>query len=519
MIAHPHIARTAAIAAIGAVLAPFTIACRDAADGAIGRTDPPAAYGAISLEACQLAAEGLAQRIPAECGHLVVPEDRADPDGRSITLAIAIRRAVVRNASPEPVFYLAGGPGQSARESYVPLAPAFAPLRNRHDLVLVDQRGTGASNPLDCPADDSGADTPVRMDLRPETIVRNARDCLAAVESGGADPRHYTTSQAIDDLEAVRVALGAERINLVGISYGTRVAQAYAARYPERTRSLVLDGVVPPDQPLGGRIAADAQAALDALVRRCSADAGCLDAFGRIEAWSPDALLATLAETPTTVTARHPLDGGPRQVEVSPEVLAVTVRLLLYGTETASLLPLLLDTAARDDFGPLAANFMLIAGELESGLSGGMSNSVTCTEDAPRLADPEANRAMLDAERGSFLAGIVPASMRATCEVWPAGEADPALWRPLESSIPALLLSGEWDPVTPLEGAEHVLAGLPSGRHLVAPGQGHAVLGRGCMPDLVADFVEAGSADGLDPGCLDALTPAPFFTSFAGPRP
>ncbi len=477
------------------------------------------AYGAIALETCQLATEGLSLRVPAECGALEVPENRDEPDDRSIRLAIAVRRAVVRAKSPEPVFYLAGGPGQSAIESYVALAPAFASLRRRHDIILVDQRGTGSSNPLDCPSDDEDDDALVRIDVRPETIAGQTRACLAAVEAGGADPRQYTTSQAIDDLEAVRVALGVERVNLVGVSYGTRVAQAYAARYPERTRSLVLDGVVPPDWPLGSTIAADAQGALDALLMRCAADDGCSDAFGPSDEWSPAVLRDRLEEEPITVTARHPQDGESRQVEMTPDVVAFTVRMLLYGSETASLLPLALAAADDGDFGPLAAQFMLMAGELESGISSGMSHSVTCAEDVPRLASAESLRAMSESEAGTFLADIISTSLRATCSEWPQGATDETLWRPFESDVPTLLLSGQWDPVTPSEGAKHVLTGLSQGRHLVAPGQSHGVLGRGCMSAIVADFVEAGSVDGLDAACLENLTPAPFFTSFAGPRP
>lgn len=502
-------------------LTSLTAACGPDDDGSFeGEGEKsPAAYGSIALETCQLATVGLSTRIPAECGSLDVLEDRTDPEGRTIPLAIAVRRAVVRDKAPDPVFYLAGGPGQSALESYVAVAPAFAPLRRRHDIILVDQRGTGSSGPLDCRGEDSDEDDLVRIDLSPETIADQTRECLESIEAGGADPRHYTTSEAIDDLEAVRIALGVEHVNLVGVSYGTRVAQAYATRYPERTRSLVLDGVVPPDWPLGSTIAADAQGALDALVTRCAEDDGCRAAFGPAGSWSPATLRDRLEADPLTVTVRDPHDGEAREVEMTPEVVAVTVRLLLYGAETASLLPLALATASDGDFGPLAAQFMLVAGELESGISHGMSNSVTCSEDAPRLADAGTSKAMLDSEAGTFLADIISTSLTATCAEWPRGSTDATLWGAFQSDVPTLLLSGQWDPVTPAEGAEHVLAGLPNGRHLVANGQSHGVLGRGCMPTLVADFVEAGTVDGLDAACLDSLEPAPFFTSFAGPSP
>ena len=476
-------------------------------------------YGSIALEPCQLAAPGMSRRVAAECGTLDVPEDRTDPDSRTISLSVAVRRAVVRNKALEPVLYLAGGPGQSAIESYVILSSAFAPLRRRHDIVLVDQRGTGTSSPLDCPESGADGEDVIRLDLEHETVARLTRDCLESIEEQGIDPRQYTTSVAIDDLEAVREALGVPQVNLVGISYGTRVAQSYAARYPEKTRSLVLDGVVPQDMPLGGTVAADAQRALDALLSRCSRDAECREAFGSSGPWSPDALNERLRTAPAIVQARHPQSGEMLDVEMTPDLVAMTIRLLLYSSETSALLPLLLDTAADGDMAPLAAQFLMIAGELDASMSGGMGNSVACAEDVPRLEEPEASRALKLSEAGTFLGDTTSRSLRTSCAEWPIGELDEALLQPLRSDVPTLLLSGEWDPVTPPSGAEHVLSGLSSGLHLVAPGQGHGIFARGCAPTLVADFVEAGSVVGLQVDCLDDLVPMPFFTSFAGPNP
>lgn len=505
------------------LLASAAAACRPAEPSAraeVAGDDDTLRYGQLELEACQLGAEGLAVRIPAECGSIAVPENPDDPGGHEIELALAVRRAVVRAKAPEPVFFMAGGPGQSARESYVALASAFGPLRRRHDIVLVDQRGTGASGALECAGGETGADDPVvRLDLLPATLTEQASACAAELEADGIDPRQYTTSRAIDDLDAVRAALGVERINLVGLSYGTRVAQAYAARYPERARSLVLDGIVPLDRPLGGTAAADAQAALGAHLARCAADEGCNVAFGPPDSWSPDALQARLAESPVTIEVRDPSDARPRRVDVTADVVAVTVRLLLYATETTSLLPLTLSTAAGGDFAPLAAQFLLVAGELDAGIDQGMNHSVTCAEDAPRLEEPGAWAAMRESESRTFVGTTLSSSLAAACAEWPRGDAPADIVSPLLSDVPALLVSGQWDPVTPAAGAEHALAGLTAGRHLVAPGQGHGVMGRGCMPDLVAEFVEAGSADHIDAGCLDALVAAPFFTSFAGPRP
>jgi pimeloyl-ACP methyl ester carboxylesterase len=192
------------------------------------------------------------------------------------------------------------------------------------------------------------------------------------------------------------------------------------------------------------------------------------------------------------------------------------VRLLSYSPETVAVLPLLIHTAyTRSDWGPLAAQALLATSSLAQSLSAGLGSAVLCSEDEPFFTNAQA----AEANAGAYLGNTQTDDLRALCAEWPRGSVPAGFKAPVASSVPTLLLSGEADPVTPPENADQAAATLPNSRHLVAPGQGHNVVGRGCLPRLVADFYGAGSAAGLSAGCLARIAPLPFFVSFAGPRP
>lgn len=469
-----------------------------------GATEP-----AMELTPCQLSAPGLAVRMAARCGSLTVFEDRAAQSGRQIDLNVAVLPATGRDVAPDPLFFLTGGPGQAATESYLSVAPAFARIRQKRDIVLVDQRGTGGSNALRCPTPEgtSEEETPSA-----EETTAYLTDCLAHLD---ADPRLYTTNLAMADLDEVRAALGYETVNLYGLSYGTRAALTYLRLYPERVRTMILDGVVPPDLPLGRDVAHDAQRALDLIWARCAADAACAAAFPDIqETWA--ALFASLAAQPVAVMLEHPVTGEATTVPLTQEALAVTVRLLSYSAETAALLPLLVHEAHETgQWDNLAAQYLMVTDDLARSISEGMNVSVLCTEDFPffTLEEAEARNA------GSYLGDLQSDQLQAICGTWPRGEVPADFRAPLRSEVPVLLLSGEADPVTPPEYGEQVALGLPSSLHLVAKGHGHNVIYRGCLPQLAATFVEEASVRALDVGCVGQITPLSFFLDFSGPRP
>ena len=461
----------------------------------------------IELDDCRLSHREALPTVAARCGRLTVDEHPGRPGGRRIALAIAVVPAISRTPRPDPLYLLAGGPGQSARAAFVAVASAFAAVRRERDIVLVDQRGTGGSNRLDCelPIEDLEQPEP-----QPEELHRLAQQCLRSLSG---DPRFYTTSVAVRDLEAVRAALGHERINLYGVSYGTRVAQHYARRYPQRTRALVLDGVVPPTLALGPDLALDAQRALELGFARCAAEPACRSAFGDPRA-SFAALLGRLERGAVPVALRDPVTGLPRQLSFSRAHLVLATRLLSYDSRTAALLPLLIDRAAHEDPAPLAAQAMMIAPRLRGELAHGMHNAVVCTEDLPFVDVPAVDRAAL----AQTYFGAAPLDgLLALCRDWPRGLLDADLKTPLHSDVPALLLSGEADPVTPPAYGELAVRGFSDARHLVLTGQGHGQFATGCVPQLLRRFLDAGTTRDLDTRCAAQVRAAPFFVDFNGP--
>ncbi|UCE84753.1 MAG: alpha/beta fold hydrolase, partial [Deltaproteobacteria bacterium] len=425
--------------------------------------------------------------------------------GRRLDLFVGVVPAVAGQPEPDPLVLLAGGPGQAATESFVTLPQAFTRIGRRRDIVLLDQRGTGRSHPLDC-------EVPADLARAPGGAATLARRCLAAI-SVDADPRLYTTGVAVEDLEAVRRALGYEQLNLYGISYGSRVALAYLRRYPERVRSAILDGVVPADVALGPGMAQSAQDSLDATLARCEADAACAAAFPELRAHFA-ALAARLEADPIELALRDPASGEPTRVRMTRDRLAGAVRLLSYAPETTALLPLLIETAYRgDDLAPLAAQSLILERQLAESFSYGMQFSVACTEDVPF-----ADRAPAALE-ATYLGSHPFDLLREVCAHWPVGVRAADFREPVVSDVPVLLLSGELDPITPPDHAERAARTLRRSRHLVAPGQGHGVAIRGCIPGLMSRFVEAGNADAIDADCIARMEPVPFFLRMSGPAP
>jgi pimeloyl-ACP methyl ester carboxylesterase len=429
----------------------------------------PAVAAAVALTDCRLAHRDRLPTVAARCGTLEVPEDPSRPTGRRITLAIAVVPAISREPRPDPLFLLAGGPGQGARETFVAVAGAFTAVRRERDIVLVDQRGTGASNRLDCDFPDDDLDRP---EPPPGEYRRLSQECLRRLS---ADPRFYTTSVAVRDLDAVRAALGYRRIDLYGVSYGTRVAQHYARRYPQRLRAMVLDGVVPPTLVLGPEMAQDAERALRLTLARCAGEPACRTAFGDPRAtWR--ALRARLEHGTVPVAFVDPVTGQPRRLDFGHAHLVLATRMLSYSARSAALLPLLIDRAVRDDFAPLAAQTAMIAPSLRGELAYGMHNAVVCTEDLPFVDARTLDRTRL---ARTYFGTAALDGLLELCRDWPRGALDADLKSPLRSRVPTLLLSGEADPVTPPAYGTLAARGFEDARHVVLSGQGHGQFATG----------------------------------------
>ncbi|HEX4300069.1 MAG TPA: alpha/beta hydrolase [Gammaproteobacteria bacterium] len=454
---------------------------------------------------CQIGAADAVQRQQALCATVTVPEDRQHPSAKKIGLHVAWLRARASIPESDALFFIAGGPGQASTEAFLEESPAFDRIRGEHDVVLVDQRGTGSSNRLDCPAPPGDAQP---SDAQ---ISAAAEACLKQLPG---DPRFYTTTVAVQDLEAVRAAMGYPEVDLYGISYGTRVALQYLRAYPDSVRSVILDGVVPADLALGPGVSLDAQRALGLIFKRCDADAACHKAFPDLAA-DFAGLQRGLAAHPASVTLRDPLSGAPRTETLDWDKVAGAVRLMSYQSETASLLPLLIHQAgAAHDYAPLMGAALIFSSEIDDSFANGMSAAVLCTEDAPFLTGDYA-KALQDTYLGAYTVDTLMKS----CKLWPRGVMAPDFKQPVVSAKPVLLLSGEDDPITPPANAEHAAKTLSNSLSLVVPGQGHGNVFRGCVPRIAAAFVDAGSIRSLDAACVKEIKPFPFFMTFSGPSP
>jgi pimeloyl-ACP methyl ester carboxylesterase len=490
--------RTAAIVCL--LLAATGSAVRAGSGGAVTPVFTP----------CRLEHPSRLAAFPAECTTIKVAENPAHPAGRQLALFVARVPAINRRKALDPVFLIAGGPGMATSTMYPAVAAAFRRIGRDRDIVLLDQRGTGRSNALDCALDD---DELLNGSL--ERVATLTRDCLASLQPK-ADVTQYTTSIAVQDLDRVRAALGYERINLYGVSYGTRVAQHYLRRYGSHTRSVILDGVVPPGLALGPDMALDAEAALGRILARCNADGPCSKAFGDVTLLYRE-LREQLAVAPVSVTMADPVSGQPHTLQFSERHLGAVLRLSSYNSSQASLLPLALHEArTRQNYVPLAGLFLMSSEGLRGQLAYGMHNSVICSEDIPFIVTANVDRARL---AGTYLGTEQLDALQALCGEWPRGPVDADFRKLVHSDVPVLLLSGKDDPVTPPSNAQAAMRELTHARHLVLTGQGHGQVGATCMDRVLADFVHDAAADRLDASCTERIRPEPFFTSLAGPAP
>lgn len=445
----------------------------------------------------------------AYCGTFKVFENRETRQGREIDLKIVLLPALGNEPHPDPLFFLAGGPGQGAASMARGLRELFRRVQADRDIVLVDQRGTGDSHPLECDSEDESL---ALLNESIEASMARLRTCMETL-SENADLRLYTTPIAMDDLNDVRQYLGYDLINLYGGSYGTRAALVYVRRHGDTVRSMIIDGVAPPDMRLPLFFARDGQRALDHLLADCAADPVCSAKY-------PDlgmrlrTLIKALDAAPARVRLTHPRTGIAEDVSVDGEFVVNVLFGALYAPLTSTLLPELIARAERHDFQSLLALALANDGGAGS-MAMGMQLSVVCAEDHPRITADQIERASADTV---FETHLLAARMRA-CEFWPKGHVEPSFYAPVESEVPTLILSGELDPVTPPSWGESVLPHLANARHIVVPATGHGAIMTGCGMRIATQFINAASTDNLETSCLDALERPPFFLTPAGPDP
>lgn len=454
--------------------------------------------GLSKLKPCRVA--GVDEEL--RCGKLTVFENRKTRTGRTIDLNVVVLPALDQKNKAMPLFDLAGGPGGASTEAADFWAGPGKEYRRRHDVVLVDERGTGKSNRLSIPQEK----TPQHYlsEMYPVDYVREMRHTLEQ----RADLTKYTTSIAMDDLDDVRAWLGYDRINLIGTSYGTQAALVYMRQHPDHVRSAMLLAVAPTDLKMPLHHSESAARAMDLLLSECEQDASCHAAFPQIrDDWKN--VLAQLEKQPARVECSPPDKTAPTTVEIQRGVFAEKIRTWMYGRDTAARIPLIIHQAAEGDFAPFLRE--AIRPSIPDFLADGMYLSVTCAEDVPFIKQEEAAALNANNPFGNYR---VFQQTRA-CGMWPRGEIPADFLEAVHSNAPVLIFSGNLDPVTPPKYGENVARYLPNSRHVIIPEAGHGVDGLtdpGCIDRIAIEFLDKADAKNIDASCVERMARPPFAT-------
>ncbi len=457
----------------------------------------PTRSGSIKLRDCEVpgADEGKTEKVL--CGSYEVFENRAAKSGRRITLKIVVFPATGRDKLPDPVFYIPGGPGSSSTEEAPYVAEDFAKIRERRDLVFVDQRGTGGSNPLNCTFFDPKDLQSYLGHWNPRDDVRKCRTQLEAK----ADLSLYVTSIAMDDLDEVRGALGYDRINLAGSSYGTRASQEYIRRHGKNVRAALLHGISPTGQFMPRDFPQHTERALNGVIAECAADKDCHAAFPDLKT-EVQKVLAILRKGPAEVDVKT--DSKTTRIKLSRDLAAEAVRYMLYQSGAAGRLPLILHLAAQGNFAPLAEAALFFRQQIVATGANGLYLSVTCAEDLPWIEPGEGERN----GENTFLGDYRLRQQRDACALWPQGSIPKDYSSTIRSDVPTLILTGQWDPVTPPIYGDDLSKNLRNSLHIVVPSGGHGfgdLDGIDCISRITADFIDKGTPRGLDTSCVRSI--------------
>ncbi|MEX0914305.1 MAG: alpha/beta hydrolase, partial [Wenzhouxiangellaceae bacterium] len=317
---------------------------------------------------------------------------------------------------------------------------------------------------------------------------------------------------AAEDLEALRRHLGREPINLVGGSYGTRLAQVYLRRFPDNVRAMIIDGVVPTRLKLGAEHAEMLDRSIEKLLARCARDETCNENFPELRL-AFEQLKARYAEAPVTIQVTHPRTGVAEELEFSEAVLASSLRFLAYSPVSQMMIPYLIHEAATTGSPErLAAQALMTNDQMSQGLAIGLNFAVGCSEDWPHWpADSDA--------AGTLLGNSFTELYSKVCSWWPADPVDADYHQPFDSDVPVLILSGELDPVTPPQYGEEANEQFSNSLHIISNGRGHITITEACISSIATEFVREASVEDLDTECTGRIGPEPFFVNLLGPTP
>ncbi|MEA2166266.1 MAG: hypothetical protein QOK37_4393 [Thermoanaerobaculia bacterium] len=426
------------------------------------------------------------------CGTIAVPEDAKLEGGRTVDLNVVVIGATHPTANAVPLFHLDGGPGIAATNAAGFYAGPGGMYKETRDIVVFDQRGTGGSNALHCPAIEH------RHPLDDMYTTADVIACRDALRSR-ADLSRYSTEVAASDIDRVRSALGYAQVDLWAISYGTRLAQAYMKQFTTRVHRAVLTGFTPLDYRAPLYHAVNAQRVIDLILYECQRDRTCSARYPNLRhEWQ--SLLHALDETPVKIETAS----GTKVLRRGP--FAEALRSFLYTAAAQRQLPFLIHAAASGDFAP----FLAILPKGASPFADGLYLSIACSEGAARIKGGE----VAPVTNGTALGDYRLRQELDACAEWPKYAVPEDFYTPQKASPPVLVIAGSMDPVGAPEWSDAYCTALPNCRLVTIPNLGHGPFdldvwtAGGCFDELSTAFYKDPAS--LDPSCVKRMQPPAF---------
>jgi len=453
---------------------------------------------ALTVEDCHLGEI----RSKVKCGTLQVPENYSNDSGDKIYVNFAVLPAIDNSEYKAPLMFLAGGPGQAAVELATTLNRVFREIRKTRDIILVDQRGTGQSSALECDLED---EEDVYRVLPEDLNIDDVKSCVSQFKG---DVSQYNSENAIRDFDAIRAALGHEKINIYGGSYGTRAGLVYLRMFPESLESAVLDSVGPIEVPIG-MFGQSGARSFNLLIDNCKNSESCHKAFPNL-AEEFQAVKARLARAPITLDIQHPRLGTPTQFVLDDTKFTGNLRFQLYGVEGRSMVPLVIHQAYLGNYQPLIG--LIARTEGEQLVYTGLLFNIVCNEDIPRVS---AKMRETDAAN-NFDGAASHLAWELICPLFPQYRPSEDFYQPVTASVPTLILSGDLDPVTPPSNGDFPAKTLPNSKHIVVKNASHTVAMSTCASDIIGEFLTSKDPKSLDESCLEDVPEETFMTSVNG---
>lgn len=454
-----------------------------------------AAQGAtttLKLDSCFVA--GVTKQL--QCGTLAVPENWQAPSDKTLDLNVIVANAVSQSPKSDPLFLLMGGPGQASSELVAGLLKIFRSVREDRDLVFIDQRGTGKSSALVCDEEDGDIYEVLSSDFN----VDDVKKCIASFD---VDLSQYNTNNAILDFDAVREALGYQQINLYGISYGSRAAMVYMREKPAALRSVILDGVVPP-QVVVGPMGIEAERAFDIMIEQCSQSEACAKQFPNFLG-DYQKIRAQLEQAPIKTMIDHPVTDKSIALNIDSKKFINQIRNMFYSVGMRELVPYVVSEFSKGNYKPFVG-MMSQSEDSTGGMYVGLTFNILCNEDIPR-----ASRDLLAKDSANRFSGAHTFEVFSSiCEHWPTFDAPENFGDKVTSDIPTMLLSGELDPVTPPAWGSLAAEGLSNSKHYIAKNAGHGLITQSCAANMISEYLENLNFDDVNSACLDKQ-PLPGF--------